>query len=224
LKPIPTSARFNIDRLWETIDRSAEIGKGREGGLARLALTDSDKEMRDLFVTWCREAGLEVTVDRLGSIFGRRKGSDDSLPPVMIGSHMDTQANRGRFDGILGVLAGLELVRTLNDMNYTTRRPIEIVNWTNEEGSRFPPAMVASGAFAGTYDTEWVLARKGDDGPTLGEELKRTGYAGDTPVGGRPVDSFFEFHIEQGLVLDEKRILIGLVTDAMNATGTLVEY
>jgi N-carbamoyl-L-amino-acid hydrolase len=189
-----------------------------------LALTDADKEMRDQFVAWCKEAGLTVSVDQLGSIFGRRKGREDNLPPIMIGSHLDTQLNGGRFDGILGVLMGLELVRTLNDLNYTTRRPIEIVDWTNEEGSRFSPAMVAAGAFAGTYEVDWVLARPGDDGPTLGEELKRIGYAGDAPVGKRPVDSYFEFHIEQGPILDEKKILIGICTGAMHATGILFEY
>jgi N-carbamoyl-L-amino-acid hydrolase len=222
--PIPAAAQFNMDRLWQTLDRSAEIGKGREGGLSRLALTGSDKEVRDQFVTWCREAGLEVTVDRLGSIYGRRKGTDDSLPPVMTGSHLDTQVNGGRFDGILGVLAGLELVRTLNDMNHTTRRPIEIVNWTNEEGSRFSPAMVASGAFAGVYENQWVLDRPGDDGPTLGEELKRIGYAGDGQVGGRPVDSYFELHIEQAPILDARKIQVGICTGAMHATGHLVEF
>lgn len=222
--PLPSNARINGARLWSTLDRSGEIGKGREGGLSRLALTDSDKEMRDVFVGWCREAGLTVSVDRLGSIFGRRDGRDNSLPPVLLGSHMDTQVNGGRFDGILGVLGALEVVRTLNDLNYTTRRPIEIVNWTNEEGSRFSPAMVAAGAFAGTYEVDWVLDRPGDDGPTLGEELKRIGYDGDAPVGGRPIDSYFELHIEQGPMLDDEKVLVGIVTGAMHATGHLVEY
>ncbi len=221
---ISASAQFNMNRLWETLDRSAAIGPGREGGLSRLALSDADKEMRDLFVTWCKEAGLEVSVDRLGSIYGRRAGTDNSLPPVLIGSHMDTQVNGGRFDGILGVLAGLELVRTLNDLGHTTKRPIEIIDWTNEEGSRFSPAMVASGAFAGVYEEQWVLDRPGDDGPTLGEELKRIGYAGGAPVGGRPVDSYFELHIEQGPVLDARKIQIGICTGAMYATGHLVEF
>lgn len=222
--PFPQTARINGSRLWSTIERSGEIGKGREGGLSRLALTDSDKEVRDQFVQWCQEAGLTVTVDRLGSIFGRRAGKDNSLPPILIGSHLDTQVNGGRFDGILGVLAGLELVRTLNDLNYTTLRPIEIVNWTNEEGSRFSPAMVAAGAFAGTYEVDWVLARIGDDGPTLGEELRRIGYDGDAPVGGRPIDSYFELHVEQGPILDAEQIQVGIVTGAMHATGCLVEF
>ena len=220
--PLPLSARVNGDRLWSTIDRSGEIGRGREGGLARLALTDSDKEVRDQFVAWCEEAGLAVSVDRLGSIFGRRAGRED-LPPILIGSHLDTQANGGRFDGILGVLAGLELMRTLDDLGYTTRRPLEVVNWTNEEGSRFSPAMVAAGAFAGTYEVDWVLAREGDDGPTLGEELVRIGYAGDAPV-GREVDSYFELHVEQGPILDAEKVQIGIVTGAMYATGCLVEF
>ena len=220
---LPSSARINGKRLWSTLDASGEIGKGRPGGLCRLALTDSDKKIRDLFVKWCKEANLLVTVDRVGNIYGRRAGREDHLPPVMFGSHLDTQANGGRFDGILGVLAGLELMRTLNDLKYTTRRPLEVVNWTNEEGSRFSPAMVASGAFAGRYEVDWVLARPGDDGPTLGEELKRIGYAGTAPV-GRPVDSYFELHVEQGPILDEKKILIGVCTGAMYATGMLVEY
>ncbi len=220
---LPCSARINGHRLWLTIDRSAEIGKGRPGGLNRLALTDSDKEMRDQFVEWCKEAKLTVTVDQVGNIIGRRAGREDHLPPVMIGSHLDTQANGGRFDGILGVLTGLELMRTLNDLNYTTRRPLEVIDWTNEEGSRFSPAMVASGAFAGTYDVAWVLARPGDDGPTLGDELKRIGYAGTAPL-RRPVDSYFELHVEQAPMLDDKKILIGVCTGAMYATGMLVEY
>src|SRR5262245_51464676 len=181
--PFPDSARINGNRLWSTIGRSAEIGKGRPGGLARLALTDSDKEMRDQFVKWCKEAGLAVTVDRVGSIFGRRKGRENNLPPVMIGSHLDTQLKGGRFVGILGVLTGLEIVRTLNDLNYTTHRPIEIVNWTNEEGSRFSPAMVAAGAFAGVYEVDWVLARPGDDG---------TVRIGDSPMNAlTPINAYF---------------------------------
>lgn len=221
---VPAPARMNMKRLWETIDRSGVIGAEREGGLSRPALTDADKAMRDQFVTWCREARLDVSVDRLGSIYGRRAGRDNSLPPVLIGGHLDTQANAGRFDGILGLMAGLELVRTLNDLGHVTRRPIEIVDWTNEKGSRFSPAMAASGAFAGIYEEQWVLDRPGDDGPTLGEELERIGYAGDAPVGDRPVDSYFELQIEQGPVLDARNIQIGICTGAMYATGHLVEF
>lgn len=216
--------RMNADRFWSTIETSAQIGVGREGGLSRLALGDADKTMRDLFVQWCREAGLAVAVDATGSIFGRRAGVDDGLAPVMIGSHLDTQANGGRFDGIAGVLAGLELVRTLNDAGHVTGRPIEIVNWTNEEGARFSPPMVASGCFAGEYALDWVHARPSDDGPTLGEALKRIGYLGDAPVGGRPIDSYFELHIEQGPVLDAEKVQVGVVTHGYASHGALVEF
>jgi beta-ureidopropionase / N-carbamoyl-L-amino-acid hydrolase len=221
---LATSTRANAERFWSTIERSAEIGKGREGGLSRLALTDSDKEMRDLFVSWCRDAGLTVSVDQTGSIFGRRAGRDDSLPPVVLGSHLDTQVNGGRFDGIVGVLGALEVVRTLNDVNHITRRPIEIVNWTNEEGSRFSPPMVASGCFAGAYDLDWVHARPADDGPTFGDELRRIGYLGDAPVGSRPLDSYFELHVEQGPILDAEKVQVGVVTHGYPSFGALVEY
>lgn len=134
--PLPASARVDIERFWTTIERSGEIGVGRPGGLSRLALGDADKEMRDLFVAWCREAGLTVRVDAIGNIFARRAGQDDTLPPVMMGSHLDTQVNGGRFDGIAGVLGGLEVIRTLDAIGHRTRRPLELVNWTNEEGDR----------------------------------------------------------------------------------------
>jgi beta-ureidopropionase / N-carbamoyl-L-amino-acid hydrolase len=221
---LDTSVRVDADRFWSTIERSGEIGRGREGGLSRLALTDADKEMRDLFVGWCREAGLAVSIDRTGSIFGRRTGQDDALPPVLLGSHLDTQVNGGRFDGIVGVLGALEVVRTLNDIGHTTRRPIEIVDWTNEEGGRFSPPMVASGCFAGAYDLEWVHARPADDGPTFGDELRRIGYLGDAPVGGRPLDSYFELHVEQGPILDAERVQVGVVTHGYPSFGALVEY
>src|SRR3954464_4860489 len=143
--------RIDGARLWSTIGRSAEIGVGRPGGLARLTLTDDDRRMRDVFVEWCKEAGLRVTIDGVGNIFARRPGSDDSLPPVVMGSHLDTQFNGGRFDGILGVLAAVEVMRTLNDGGIETRRPIEIAMWTTEEGAPFSPPMVGSAAFAGVH-------------------------------------------------------------------------
>lgn len=209
----------DIDRLWADIERSAEIGPGRPGGLRRLALSDSDREMRDLFVAWCAEAGCRVTVDRAGSLFARRAGRDDSLPPVMVGSHLDSQANGGRFDGVLGVLAGLEIVRALNDAGVTTRRPIEVVNWTNEEGARFQPPMVASGGFAGVYDLDFVLGCVDDDGVRLGDALAAIGYAGDAPLGGRPVDAYFELHIEQGPMLDATGLDVGIVTGGYAVKG-----
>jgi N-carbamoyl-L-amino-acid hydrolase len=217
-------ARINLDRLLADIDRSAGIGIGREGGLSRLALSDADREMRDLFVGWCREAGLAVSIDEVGNIFGRRAGREDDLPPVLLGSHLDTQANGGRFDGVLGVLAALEVVRTLDDLGHVTRRPIEIVNWTNEEGARFSPPMLASGCFAGAYPVDWAYERPADDGATFGGELRRIGYRGSSPAGGRIPDAYFELHIEQGPVLDAERVQVGVVTHAYRSHGFIVEF
>ncbi|MEM7227111.1 MAG: Zn-dependent hydrolase [Pseudomonadota bacterium] len=210
-------------RLWSTIERSALFGPGKAGGLRRLALSDSDKEMRDQFVEWCQAAGCAVSVDRVGNIFARRAGSDDSLAPVLIGSHLDTQAAGGRYDGILGVLAGLEIVRTLNGRDIATRRPIEVVSWSNEEGARFQPPMIASGAFAGVFDTGWVLEQEDDDGCTFGGELARIGYAGDAPVGGRALDSYFELHIEQGPILEAEEVPLGIVTGGYTSYGLKVD-
>ena len=219
-----TALTVNGPRLWETILASARIGPGRTpAGLRRLALTDADREMRDLFARWCREAGLSVSVDRMGNMFARREGLDGSLPPVLVGSHLDTQIAGGRFDGVLGVLAALEIVRTLNDAGVRTRRAIEIVNWTNEEGARFAPPMLGSAVFAGVRSLEWAYARTDDAGRTVGEELARIGYAGETPVGGRPVDAYFELHIEQGPLLDDKGIRVGVVAGTYEVRGMNVE-
>lgn len=215
--------RIDEARFWRTVERSGTIGPGRPGGLARIALSDADKQMRDLFVAWCREAGCAVTIDRVGNIFARRAGTDDRLAPVVIGSHLDTQVNGGRYDGVVGVLAGLEVIRTLNDRGVRTQRPIELASWTNEEGARFAPPMIASGAFAGVYDVDWVLARKDDDGKVLGDELARIGYAGEASVGGRPVDAYFELHIEQGPILDEQAVDVGIVTQGYAVRGYIVE-
>ncbi len=211
--------RIDGDRLWKSLMASAEIGPGRAGGLRRLALSDADKEMRDLFVRWCEEAGCAVTVDRMGNIFARRAGTDESLPPVLIGSHLDTQIAGGRFDGILGVLAGLEAIRTLDDAGIATRRPIEVVNWSNEEGARFQPPMMSAAVFAGLQPVEWGLARTDADGRRFGDELERIGYAGTAPVGGRPIDAYFELHIEQGPVLDERGIQVGVVDGTYAVRG-----
>lgn len=213
----------NPRRYWTTIERSAEIGVGRPGGLARVALCDADREMRDQFVAWCRAAGCSVSVDRVGNIFARRAGEDPALPPVVMGSHLDTQVNGGRYDGIVGVLAGLEVIRAFNDAGVRTRRPVEVVNWTNEEGARFSPPMIAAGAFAGVYALDWVLDRRDDEGRRLGDELSRIGYAGTAPVGGRKLDSYFELHIEQGPLLDANGIDVGVVTHGYTAHGFIVE-
>jgi N-carbamoyl-L-amino-acid hydrolase len=209
-----TNLRINGTRLWSSLMEMARIGATPKGGVNRLTLTDLDRQSRDLFATWCREAGCSITVDRMGSMFARRKGVDDTLPPVMVGSHLDTQPTGGKFDGALGVLSALEVVRTLNDLDIKTRHPIEIAMWTNEEGSRFAPAMVASGVFAGVFTLEQGLACKDVDGKTFGGELERIGYAGSAPVGSRPVHAFFELHIEQGPILEEAGIDIGVVTAA----------
>ncbi len=216
------SIEINGPRFWATVERSAEIGVGRPGGLARLALTDDDRRMRDQFRDWCLDAGLTVTVDGVGNVFARRAGEDDTLPPVVMGSHLDTQVNGGRFDGIIGVLAALEIMRTLNELGVTTRRPLEIAAWMNEEGARFSPPMVGSAAFAGVHEVEWVHARRADDGATIGEELERLGYKGSTPVGGRALDAYFELHIEQGPELDARSIPVGVVTHGYSVHGFVV--
>lgn len=220
-----TPADLTIDprRLWQTVERSAEIGVGRPGGLARLTLTDDDRRMRDEFRAWCVDAGLAVTVDAVGNIFARRAGRENDLPPVVMGSHLDTQFNGGRFDGILGVLSALEVMRTLNDRGVETKRPLEIAMWTNEEGARFSPPMVGSAAFAGVHPVEWVHARRADDGATIGGELDRIGYRGKAPVGGRALDSYFELHIEQGPELDARSIPVGVVTHGYSVHGFIVD-
>jgi beta-ureidopropionase / N-carbamoyl-L-amino-acid hydrolase len=201
---------INPERLWESLERSAEIGRFREVGLRRLALSAEDKQMRDLFIAWAKDAGCTVEVDRLGNIFARRAGTDPALPPVAIGSHLDTQICGGRYDGILGVLCGLEVVRSLNDRGLTTRRGIEVICWTNEEGARFNPPMMGSMAFAGKIPLADVLATKDDEGVTVAEALDRIGYAGSAPV-GRAFDSYFELHIEQAPVLDHEKCDVGIV-------------
>src|SRR5229473_7103360 len=207
--------QVNGERLWASLMELAQIGATPKGGVCRLAASDLDGEARRLFIRWCEEAGCAVSVDKIGNIFARRPGRDPGLPPVMTGSHLDTQPTGGRFDGAYGVMAGLELVRTLNDLGYETEAPIEIVAWTNEEGSRFSPAMVGSGVFAGVFDLAEGLARPDNvTGVTLGTELERIGFAGPDPAGGRPVAAYFEAHIEQGPILEAAQKPIGVVTGA----------
>ncbi|MCY4522106.1 MAG: Zn-dependent hydrolase [Caldilineaceae bacterium] len=208
------SPRINGERLWDSLMRMSSIGATPRGGVCRLALTDLDRQSRELFVRWCKAAGCSVAVDRLGSIFARRAGLNPELPPVLLGSHLDSQPTGGKYDGAFGVLAGLEAVRTLNDCNLHTEAPIEIVSWTNEEGVRFGPPMLASGAFAGTFELDFVLSRTDADGKTLGDELERIGYAGARPVRGHEVAAYLEAHIEQGPILEKERKTIGVVTGA----------
>src|SRR3981189_2778213 len=206
----------NGDRLWASLMELARIGATAKGGVCRLAASDLDGEARRLFIRWCEEAGCTVAVDKIGNIFARRPGRDPALPPVMTGSHLDTQPTGGRFDGAYGVMAGLELVRTLNDLGCEAEAPIEIVAWTNEEGSRFSPAMVGSGAFTGVFELEAALATRDNNAPglTLGGELERIGFAGSAPAGGRQVAAFFEANIEQGPILEAAGLPIGIVTGA----------
>jgi len=198
-------------RLWQTLERSAEIGRFRDVGLRRLALSAEDKEMRDLFVDWAKKAGCSIEIDRLGNIFARRAGSDPTLSPVAIGSHLDTQICGGRYDGILGVLCGLEVVRTLNDRGLQTKRGIEVICWTNEEGGRFAPPMMGSMAFAGVLPLESVLATRDDDGVSVEQALDAIGYAGPAPLGKRTFDAYLELHIEQAPVLDREKCDVGIV-------------
>src|SRR5262245_20745506 len=184
----------NGERLWRSLMDLAKIGATDKGGVRRLALTDLDRQGRDLVCGWQREAGCTITVDRIGNIFARRAGSDDALPPVVSGSHIDTQPSGGKFDGNYGVLAALEVVRSLNDHGIKTRAPVEVAIWTNEEGSRFTPVMMGSGLFVGAFELEYVLRQTDIDGRSVGDELHRIGYAGDAPLGGRMLAAYFEAH------------------------------
>ncbi|NIE62319.1 Zn-dependent hydrolase [Burkholderia sp. Ax-1719] len=204
--------RVNGARLWDSLERMAQIGATAKGGVCRLALTELDREGRDLFVRWAREAGCTIRVDRMGNIFARRAGRNPDAAPVLTGSHADTQPTGGRYDGIYGVLGGLEVVRALNDAGIETEHPLEVVIWTNEEGSRFAPAMIASGVYAGVYPLEYGLSRTDASGTTIGEALAHIGYAGDEPVGGTPVHAAYELHIEQGAILERSGKTIGVVT------------
>ena len=206
--------RIDSDRLWSSLMELARIGATDKGGVCRIALTDLDRQGRDLFVRWAKEAGCSIRVDRVGNIFARREGRDPAKPPVMTGSHLDTQPTGGKFDGAYGVMAGLEVVRALNDSGYVTEAPIEVAVWTNEEGCRFAPAMVASGVFGGAFDLDYALSRTDRDGVSFGDALKAIGYDGSEPVGGRKVGAFFEAHIEQGPILEREDKTIGVVTGA----------
>jgi N-carbamoyl-L-amino-acid hydrolase len=204
--------RINGDRLWDSIHEMARIGPGIAGGSNRQTVTDEDGEGRHLFRKWCEDAGCTMGVDQMGTMFMRREGTDPKALPVYVGSHLDTQPTGGRYDGVLGVLAGLEIVRTLNDLDIKTRHPIVVTNWTNEEGTRFAPAMMASGVFAGIFTQEWAYAKKDAKGKTFGDELKRIGWKGKEKVGARKMKAFFELHIEQGPILEAKKKDIGVVT------------
>lgn len=211
------AVRVDGARLWNSLMQLAQIGATAKGGVCRLALTDLDRQGRDLFVAWAKEIGCTVRIDAIGNIFARRAGRNDTLPPVMTGSHIDTQPTGGKFDGNYGVLAGLEVLRTLNDNAIVTEAPLEVAVWTNEEGSRFVPVMMGSGVYAGAFTLDHALAQKDHDGVSVAEALRNIGYAGSEPAVGRPgaVGAYFEAHIEQGPVLEAHGTTIGVVQGAL---------
>jgi N-carbamoyl-L-amino-acid hydrolase len=203
--------RIDGARLWKSLMDLAKIGATPKGGVCRLTLTDLDKQGRDLVVSWAKDAGLTVTVDQIGNVFMRRAGRNPALPPIMMGSHIDTQPTGGKFDGNYGVLSGIEVVRTLNDHGLQTEAPLEVAFWTNEEGSRFVPVMMGSGVFAKDFTLERAYAAKDVAGKTVREELERIGYLGSEVPGQHPVGAYFEVHIEQGPVLEDHDKTIGVV-------------
>jgi N-carbamoyl-L-amino-acid hydrolase len=198
-------------RLWDSLMHTAQFGATPKGGICRLTLTDLDRQVRDWFKAQCEALGCAVVVDEVGTMFARRPGKNPNLPPIAMGSHLDTQPTGGKFDGVLGVLAALEAMRTLHQAGYETNAPIEIVNWTNEEGARFAPAMLASGVFAGVFSPDYAFARTDRDGKTFGDELQRIGYKGAEKAGGRKFSAMFELHIEQGPILEAEGRMIGAV-------------
>lgn len=217
-QPLPeklAGLRVDGQRLWDSLMELAQIGATPKGGVCRLTLTDLDKQGRDLVSRWAREAGLTVTIDKIGNGFLRRPGRNNTLPPVVTGSHIDTQPTGGKFDGNYGVLAGLEVVRTLNDAGITTEAPIEVAWWTNEEGSRFVPVMMGSGVFAKAFTLEHAYAATDTEGKTVKGELERIGYIGEQEPGDHPIGSYFETHIEQGPVLEDHDKTIGVVTGVL---------
>jgi N-carbamoyl-L-amino-acid hydrolase len=214
---MPPTQNLQIDaqRLWDSLMRTAQIGGTAKGGICRLSLTDLDRQVRDWFKAQCEALGCTVTVDEVGTMFARRQGKQPAkhpaLAPIAMGSHLDTQPTGGKFDGVLGVLGALEAMRTLHNAGYETNAPIEIVNWTNEEGSRFAPPMLASGVFAGVFTSDYAYARADRDGKTFGEELKRIGYQGSEKAGAHKLSAMFELHIEQGPILEDEGRMIGVV-------------
>ena len=204
--------RIDSARLWDSLMEMAKIGPGIAGGNNRQTLTDDDAKGRALFQTWCEAAGMTMGVDRIGNMFATRAGEDPDAAPVYMGSHLDTQPTGGKYDGVLGVLGALEAVRTMNDLGIRTKHPIVVVNWTNEEGTRFAPAMLASGVFAGKHDLQWAYDRVDHDGKSFGDELKRIGWVGEEAVGARKIHALYELHIEQGPILEAEGKDIGVVT------------
>ena len=221
--PTPSdNLKIDGERLWDSLMEMAEIGPGVAGGNNRQTLTDEDGEGRALFQRWCEAAGMTMGLDQMGNMFARREGTDPDALPVYVGSHLDTQPTGGKYDGVLGVLGGLEIIRTINDLGIKTKHPIVVTNWTNEEGTRFAPAMLASGVFAGIHDQDWAYDREDAEGKRFGDELARIGWKGAEEVGARKMHAFFELHIEQGPILEAEGKDIGVVTHGQGLSWTQV--
>jgi N-carbamoyl-L-amino-acid hydrolase len=214
LTPARTNQRISGPRLWDTLMEIAEIGGTPKGGVKRITLTETDRKGRDKFRAWCEAIGLSVRMDSMGNMFARREGRDPTRKPVLFGSHLDSQPTGGKFDGALGVIAGLEVMRTLDDLGIVTEAPLELVNWTDEEGTRFGRAMMGSGVWAGLFKEADIKALKDEDGVTVGEALAAIGYEGSAPAAPFPADALFELHIEQGPILEAEEKKIGIVTGA----------
>ena len=219
---IGENLKINSERLWDSLMKMAEIGPGIAGGNNRQTVTDEDSEGRHLFQKWCKAAGCSMGLDQMGNMFARREGADPDALPVYVGSHLDTQPTGGKYDGVLGVLGGLELLRTMNDLDIKTKHPIVVTNWTNEEGTRYAPPMLSSGVFAGLHTQEWAYDRSDADGKRFGDELTRIGWRGEEAVGARKMHAFFELHIEQGPILEAKNKQIGVVTHGQGLSWTEV--
>ena len=209
--PYDSQLRINGQRLWQSLMAMAEIGATAGGGCNRQALTEEDKRGRDLFIRWCEDTGCTVSVDEMGNIFARWEGSNPELPPVITGSHLDTQPTGGKFDGVYGVLAGLEVMRTLQENEIRTDSPLEVVVWTNEEGARFSPAMIGSGVWSGVFDLDYAWQRTDKAGITIKQALESIGYNGVLPAKARPVRAALELHIEQGPILEQEQLQIGVL-------------
>ncbi|MGN8113220.1 Zn-dependent hydrolase [Labrys sp. 22185] len=207
-----TNLNINPQRLWDSLMETAKFGGTAKGGIKRLTLSDEDKKVRDWFKAQCEALGCTVSVDEVGNMFAVRPGRNNDLPPIAMGSHLDTQPTGGKFDGVLGVLGALEAMRTLHEQGYETNAPVEIINWTNEEGSRFAPAMLASGVFAGVFTPDYAYERLDRDGISFKDELERIGYRGTEKAGAHKFQAMFELHIEQGPILEDEKTMIGVVT------------
>lgn len=207
-----TNLNINPQRLWDSLMETAKFGGTAKGGIRRLTLSDEDKKVRDWFKAQCEALGCTVSVDEVGNMFAVRPGKNNDLPPIAMGSHLDTQPTGGKFDGVLGVLGALEAMRTLHEQGYETNAPVEIINWTNEEGSRFAPAMLASGVFAGVFTPDYAYERLDRDGISFKDELERIGYRGTEKAGAHKFQAMFELHIEQGPILEDEKKMIGVVT------------